>query len=100
MQFFVSPGVQALLFYRLSHYFYVKNRRIAALFFYRLNISITGADIYPAAEIGRNIIIYHPVGIVIGGTAIIEDNVRIMHGVTLGSIDHELQSKRHPTIKM
>jgi len=103
------PGVQALLLYRLSRYFYLKSRTYKNSFLrfllantaraiYRFNIWITGADISPISKIGKDVIIYHPVGIVIGETSKIGNNVKIMHGVTLGSIKPGQKGRRHPCI--
>jgi len=95
----VNPGVQALLVYRLVYFFHGKNLKFISYFLWRLNHSFTGVDIAPGAIIGKNVIIYHTYGIVIGSTAVIKDNVKIMHGVTLGALNIGEQSKRHPTIE-
>jgi serine O-acetyltransferase len=58
----------------------------------------TGIEIHPGASIGKNLFIDHGLGVIIGETAIIKDNVIIYQGVTLGATGHEVDGKRHPTI--
>ena len=88
--FLLYPGVHAILFHRVSHWLY-RHR----LFF--LARHITGIEIHPGARIGRRFVIDHGMGIVIGETTEIGDDVLLYHGVTLGGTGKD-QGKRHPTI--
>ena len=91
------PGVHAILFHRVSHWLY----RHRLFFLARLNSQIarhiTGIEIHPGARIGRRFVIDHGMGIVIGETTEIGDDVLLYHGVTLGGTGKD-QGKRHPTI--
>ena len=91
------PGVHAVLFHRVSHWLWVHKLRFLA----RLNSQIarhcTGIEIHPGATIGRRLVIDHGMGIVIGETAEIGDDVLLYHGVTLGGTGKD-HGKRHPTI--
>lgn len=92
------PGVRALFFHRAAHFLY-KNK---VPFFPRLIAEcsrwLSGIEIHPGAVIGKNVVIDHGMGVVIGETAIVADDVLIFHGVTLGST-HFKEGKRHPTIE-
>ena len=91
------PGVHALFLHRISNFLYhLKIPIIPYLIAYFSRI-ITAIEIHPAANIGRNLFIDHGVGVVIGETAMIGDNVTIYHGVTLGGYNYE-PIKRHPTV--
>lgn len=91
-------GFKAIRKYRLAHWFYGHNRKnIAKLISARARIK-TGVDIHPAAIIGKGIFIDHGVGVVIGETCEIGDNVTIYQGVTLGGTGKDI-GKRHPTVK-
>ena len=95
--FLLYPGVHAIIFHRMSHWLWEHNLRFLA----RLNSQIarhcTGIEIHPGAKIGRRFVIDHGMGIVIGETAEIGDDVLLYHGVTLGGTGKD-QGKRHPTI--
>ena len=97
-----SAGVQALILFRLSS-ISSRNRVLRKfrinLLFYRLNQFLCNTDIDPDAVIGRNLLLPHPSGIVIGGTAIIGENVTIMQNVTIGARNIGENHKRHATIK-
>ncbi len=96
------PGFHAIAIYRLSHFLYQKSIPILPRMMSEYAHSITGADIHPGAVIGTSFFIDHATGIVIGETTVIENNVKIFQGVTLGGIQvkKELATiKRHPTIK-
>ncbi len=91
------PGLHALISHRISHMFYK-----ARLFFFARLISqvsrfTTGIEIHPGAEIGKCVFIDHGMGVVVGETAVIGDNVLLYQGVTLGGTGIE-KGKRHPTI--
>ena len=95
--FLLYPGVHAILFHRVSHWLY----RHRLFFLARLNSQIarhiTGIEIHPGARIGRRFVIDHGMGIVIGETTEIGDDVLLYHGVILGGTGKD-QGKRHPTI--
>jgi len=98
------PGVKAVFFHKLSHFFYVAGFDLVARIIAQTIRFFTGIEIHPGAKIGKNLFIDHGMGVVIGETSEIGDNVTIYHAVTLGgsspSIDSERQrhEKRHPTI--
>ena len=91
-------GVQAVIFYRLTHLLWRYKLRWLARFISTLARWITGIEIHPAAVIGRRFFIDHGMGVVIGETAIIGDDCMLYHGVTLGGTTWD-KVKRHPTLK-
>lgn len=91
------PGVWALFSHRISHYLYRKNVRLLSRMISQFTRFITGIEIHPGAKIGKRFFIDHGMGIVIGETTEIGDDVIIFHGVTLGGRGDET-GKRHPTI--
>ncbi len=97
--FFNYPGVWALVTYRIAHRIYKKNFKTIARMIMGITQMITNIDIHPRCKIGRGVFIDHGFGVVIGETAIVEDNVLIYQGVTLGGVNLERNIKRHPTIK-
>ncbi|HFP7510055.1 serine O-acetyltransferase [Campylobacter jejuni] len=97
--FFNYPGVWAVVNYRFAHFFYIRNFKRIARMISGISQFLTGVDLHPGAKLGRRIFIDHANGVVIGQTAIIEDNVLIYQGVTLGGTSLEKGIKRHPTIK-
>ncbi len=92
------PGVQAILWYRLAHFFYKIKLSFIAYFIMYWVRNILNIEIHPAAKIGKRLLIDHGTGVVIGETAEIGNDVLIYHGVTLGGTGKE-RGKRHPTIK-
>lgn len=96
--FFNYPGVWAIAWYRLANRLYNSNFKRLSRFVMGVNQVITNIDIHPAATIGRRVFIDHGTGVVIGETSVIEDDVVIYQGVTLGGVSLE-PGKRHPTIK-
>ena len=98
------PGVKAVFFHKLAHFFYVAGFDLIARIISQTIRFFTGIEIHPGAKIGKNLFIEHGMRVVIGETSEIGDNVTIYHAVTLGgsspSIDSERQrhEKRHPTI--
>lgn len=94
-----SPGLKAQVYHRIAHKHYLKNRTFLARLISQRARKVTGIEIHPGAKIGKNLLIDHGMGIVIGETAEIGDNVTIFHGVTLGGIGGEKGEKRHPTVK-
>lgn len=95
---FNYPGVWAIFWYRIANPLYRINLRRTARFIMGMNQLITNIDIHPAATIGRRVFIDHGIGVVIGETAIIEDDVLIYQGATLGGVSLN-PGKRHPTIR-
>jgi len=93
------PGVWALIHYRIANRLYKKGFKTLSRFLMGLTQVITNIDIHPCATIGRGVFIDHGFGVVIGETTIIEDNVLIYQGVTLGGVSLDRENKRHPTIK-
>lgn len=96
--FFNYPGIWAIANYRIAHRLYLANWRRLARFISGVTQFFTNIDIHPACEIGRRVFIDHGIGVVIGETAIIEDDVLIYQQVTLGGVSLNV-GKRHPTIK-
>ncbi len=96
---FNYPGVWALVNYRVAHIIYQKNFKTVARIIMGITQIITNVDIHPRCTIGRGVFIDHGFGVVIGETAVIEDDVLIYQGVTLGGVNLERDIKRHPTIK-
>ena len=98
------PGVHAILFHRLAHFFWKINLYWFGRVISYLARIITGIEIHPGAVIGRRFFIDHGMGVVIGETSEIGDNVTIYHMVTLGGIapsinsDSQREIKRHPTL--
>lgn len=100
--FLAYPGFHSILFYRLSHEFLKLGIPILPRLISEYSHGLTGIDIHPGAKIGGSFFIDHGTGIVIGETVIINDNVSIFQGVTLGgiSVNKNLKrKKRHPTIE-
>jgi serine O-acetyltransferase len=98
------PGVHVLFFHRVAHWLWRHNRRLMGRSVSQLGRGLTGIEIHPGATIGRRLFIDHGMGVVIGETAEIGDDVTLYHGVTLGGVAPSLNSaaqvdrKRHPTI--
>ena len=91
-------GVQAVLFYRLTHFLWRYRLSWLARFISKIARWVTGIEIHPGAVIGRRFFIDHGMGVVIGETAIIGDDCMLYHGVTLGGTTWD-KVKRHPTLK-
>ena len=90
-------GYQALQAYRISHWLWRQGRRDMSYFVQMRNSEMFGVDIHPAAKIGRGVMIDHAHSIVIGETAVVGDNVSMLHSVTLGGTGKE-EEDRHPKI--
>ena len=99
------PGVKAVLFHQIAHFFSVAKFDLIARIISQFSRFLTGIEIHPKAKIGKNLFIDHGMGVVIGETSEIGDNVTIYHSVTLGGISPSIDSdsqrdvKRHPTLK-
>jgi serine O-acetyltransferase len=91
-------GFHAIETYRLAHWLWSKGRRDFALYLQSRGSSVFQCDIHPAAQIGRGIFVDHATGVVVGETAVIEDDVSILHDVTLGGTGKEA-GDRHPKIR-
>jgi len=92
------PGVHAVWGYRAANFLWRSNLKLVARIFSNWVRTATGIEIHPAATIGRRFFIDHGMGVVIGATAIIGDDVMMYHDVTLGARTY-VQGKRHPTIE-
>ncbi len=91
-------GFQAVQVHRLAHHLWSQGRYQLALFLQSRNSQVFGVDIHPAARVGQGVMFDHATGIVVGETAVIEDNVSILQNVTLGGTGHE-SGDRHPKIR-
>ena len=96
----VYPGVHAVWAYRLAHRLWNKNEhlKLPARLLSQVTRAITGVEIHPAAKLGRRLFIDHGMGVVIGETAEVGEDVTIYHGTTLGGTSLTKGVKRHPTV--
>jgi serine O-acetyltransferase len=90
-------GLHALIFHRIAQYFHKKDCFLVARLFSQISRSVTGIEIHPGAVIGNGFFIDHGMGVVIGETAVIGNDVLLYQGVTLGGTGLE-KGKRHPTV--
>lgn len=97
IEVFLYPSFKVKLYYKISHFLYKRKRFLIARIISEKAKRKTGIEIHPSATIGKNLFIDHGMGVVIGETCIIGDNVTLFHGVTLGGTGKE-KGKRHPTI--
>ncbi len=99
------PGVKAVFFHRIANFFSIAKFHLIARIISQFSRFLTGIEIHPNAKIGKNLFIDHGMGVVIGETSDIGDNVTIYHMATLGGIapsinsDDQRNVKRHPTLK-
>ena len=99
------PGVKAIFFHRIANFFAIAKFDLVARIISQFSRFLTGIEIHPKAKIGKNLFIDHGMGVVIGETSEIGDNVTIYHNVTLGGIAPSINSndqrdmKRHPTLE-
>ena len=99
------PGVKAIFFYKIASFFSIAKFDLVARIISQFSRFLTGIEIHPKAKIGKNLFIDHGMGVVIGETSEIGDNVTIYHNVTLGGISPSINSneqrdiKRHPTLE-
>jgi len=96
--FLFFKGFHALQTHRIAHWLWRHDREALALFLQSRTTEVFGVDIHPAARIGNGIMIDHATGVVVGETAVIEDNVSMLHGVTLGGTGKD-QGDRHPKVR-
>lgn len=95
--FILYPCIHALIAYRIAHFFYKHKLFFIARLISQLSRFFTGIEIHPGAKIGKGLFIDHGMGVVIGETAEIGDDVLLYHGVTLGGTGKD-KGKRHPTL--
>ena len=99
------PGVKAIFFHKIANFFAIAKFDLIARIISQFSRFLTGIEIHPKAKIGKNLFIDHGMGVVIGETSEIGDNVTIYHNVTLGGIAPSINSndqrntKRHPTLE-
>ena len=99
------PGVKAIFFHKIANFFAIAKFDLIARIISQLSRFLTGIEIHPKAKIGKNLFIDHGMGVVIGETSEISDNVTIYHNVTLGgtspsiNTNEQRNSKRHPTLE-
>jgi serine O-acetyltransferase len=96
--FFCYAGLHAVWFYRMNHWLWDHGLFLVARWLSQVARLLTGIEIHPAAKIGRRLFIDHGMGVVIGETSIIGDDVTLYQGVTLGGTGKE-HGKRHPTLE-
>lgn len=94
----VSSGLHAVWGYRLNHMLWRARLRLLARVLAQITRFLTGVEIHPGATIGRRLFIDHGMGVVIGETAVIGDDVLLFHGVTLGGRGIEKDCRRHPSL--
>ena len=93
-----TPGIHAIMFHRVAHSLYNRKHFFTARLISQISRFLTGIEIHPGAQIGRRFFIDHGMGIVIGETAEIGDDVMLFHQVTLGGTEKD-KGKRHPTVE-
>ena len=99
------PGVKAIFFYKIANFFSLAKFDLIARIISQFSRFLTGIEIHPKAKIGKNFFIDHGMGVVIGETSEIGNNVTIYHNVTLGGVSPSINSnqqrdmKRHPTLE-
>lgn len=96
--FLCYSGLHAVWFYRMNHWFWNRGFLLLARWLSQVARWLTGIEIHPAAKIGRRLFIDHGMGVVIGETSVIGDDVTLYQGVTLGGTGKE-HGKRHPTLE-
>ena len=96
--FLCYSGLHSVRFYRVNHWLWKQHLFLLARFLSQAARFLTGIEIHPAAQLGRRLFIDHGLGVVIGETSIVGDDVTLYQGVTLGGTGKE-QGKRHPTIE-
>ncbi|MCD6031194.1 MAG: serine O-acetyltransferase [Thermomicrobiales bacterium] len=93
-----SPGLHALVLHRAANWLWRRRLRLPGRMLSHINRALTGIEIHPGARIGRGVFIDHGMGVVVGETASIGDNVTMYQGVTLGGTGKQ-RGKRHPTVE-
>jgi serine O-acetyltransferase len=101
---FLYPGFKAIILHRVAHFLWKKKYFFSSRALSEISRFLTGIEIHPGAQIGENVFIDHGMGVVIGETSIIGNNILIYHGVTLGGSgqaqtpEEKLNTARHPKI--
>ena len=99
------PGVKAIFFHKIANFFAIAKFDLVARIISQFSRFLTGIEIHPKAKIGKNLFIDHGMGVVIGETSEIGNNVTIYHNVTLGGVapsinaNDQRNTKRHPTLE-
>ena len=99
------PGIKAIFFHKIANFFAIAKFELISRIISQLSRFLTGIEIHPRAKIGKNLFIDHGMGVVIGETSEIGDNVTIYHNVTLGGVSPSINAieqrdlKRHPTLQ-
>ena len=96
---FCYPSLKAILYHKVAHRLYKKDKFTISRIISQIARKVTGIEIHPGAIIGESLFIDHGMGVVIGETAQIGNNVLMYHGVTLGGTGLEKGVKRHPTVE-
>ena len=102
---FTYPGIKAVFFHRIANFLAIAKFELLAKIISQFSRFLTGIEIHPKAKIGKNLFIDHGMGVVIGETSEVSDNVTIYHNVTLGgtspsiNTNQQRNSKRHPTLE-
>ena len=91
------PSIHAIFVYRIAHFFYKIHFYFLARLLSQISRFFTGIEIHPGATIGKGFFIDHGMGVVIGETSVVGDDVKMFHGVTLGGVGNQ-KGKRHPTV--
>ena len=93
------PSLKVRFYHRIAHRLYHKGHILLARFLSQRARKLTGIEIHPGAKLGKHLFIDHGMGVVIGETAEVGNNVTIFHGVTLGGLGGASGQKRHPTVE-
>ena len=93
------PGVHALMYYKIAHWFYKKRLFYISELISKRGRFKTGIEIHPGAVLDSSVFIDHGAGVVIGQTAVVEEGTVIYHGVTLGANKSIVEGRRHPIVK-
>lgn len=93
------PGFHAVILYRVAHFLWRRRLKLPGRFVSHVGRFLTGIEIHPGAAVGRRLFVDHGMGVVIGGTAVVGDDVTLYQGVTLGGTSLERGVKRHPTLE-
>ncbi len=97
--FLFHSGFHVILFHNIAHFFWIRKLRYMAKFISKISRLVTGTEIHPKVKIGKNLLIDHGYGVVIGESVTIGDNCTIFQGVTLGGKSKVKGVKRHPTLR-
>ncbi|MGH1468933.1 MAG: serine O-acetyltransferase EpsC [Bdellovibrionales bacterium] len=96
---FLLPGPRAVFMHRIARVFYRVRLFFIARLISEISRMLTGIEIHPGAKIGKNFVIDHGMGVVIGETSVVGDDCFVFHGVTLGGVEKVPGTRRHPLLK-